>query len=375
MKPDLIRDLLEQAGITVNGPHPWDMQVHDERLYARLWREKSLGLGEAYIDGWWDCERVDEMVFRLLRSGIGDKIRGNLRYMIRAVPWFLTNLQSKARARVIADQHYDLGNDLFFSFLDPYRQYSCGYFEGTEDLNQAQLNKLALICAKLNLTGGDHLLDIGCGWGGLARYAAERFGCQVTAVNISQEQLRAARDFCGGLPVRFRDCDYRAIDGQFDKIASVGMFEHVGWKNYRTFFKVAHRCLKERGLLLLHTIGCNTSGKGGDEPWVAKYIFPNGMLPSMAQIAQAAEGLFVIEDWHSLGPHYDKTLMSWNVKFQQSWPCLQAQYDVRFKRMWEYYLLFFAGAFRSRTTQIWQLVMTRDGGATPQPPCRVTLGN
>ncbi len=323
------------------------------------------------MDGWWDCERVDEFIYRLLRSGIENNVRGNLGLLLRALPWLLLNLQSKARARIIADRHYNLGNDLFAAFLDPYMQYSCAFFEGTDDLEQAQLNKLEMICAKLDLAPGDHLLDIGCGWGGLAKYAAERYGCTVTGVNISKEQLAFARDFCKGLPVRFLDCDYRAIEGQFDKIVSVGMFEHVGSRNYRTYFDVVRRCLKPDGIFLLHTIGSNTSGRGGSEPWISKYIFLNSMLPSIAQIAKAAERGFVIEDWHNFGPHYDKTLMAWQARFQAAWPRLEGlKYDTRFKRMWDYYLLCCAAAFRVRHTQLWQVVMTRSGTGRPQPCCR-----
>ena len=226
-----------------------------------------------------------------------------------------------------------------------------------------------MICRKLNLNASDRVLDIGCGWGGLAKYAAERFGCRVTGVNISREQLRSAREFCQDLPVRFEDRDYRTIEGCFDKIVSVGMFEHVGRKNYRAFMRTVHRCLRDDGAFLLHTIGGNTSRTGCD-PWVTRYIFPNGMLPSTAQIARAAERLFVIEDWHNLGPHYDRTLMAWNANFQEAWPRLQAQYDARFKRMWEYYLLSCAGAFRARNIQIWQIAMTKYGAGTRQPVCR-----
>ncbi len=363
---DAIREMLGHAGITVNGSNPWDIQVKDERWYARVWREKSLGLGESYMDGWWDCRQTDEMIYRLLCADLEGKVRGDLRYLIRFLPAILFNLQSMARSRMIAARHYDLGNDLFFSFLDPYNQYSCGYFENSDDLAQAQQDKLALICAKLDLTAADHLLDIGCGWGGLAKYAAEHIGCTVTAVNISQEQLRYARDLCKGLPVHFEDCDYRAIEGRFNKIVSVGMFEHVGGKNYRSFMKVVHRCLKDHGMFLLHTIGGNMSRSGCD-PWITKYIFPNGMLPSITQIAKAVERLFVIEDLHNIGLHYDKTLMAWNRNFQQAWPELSRRYDARFKRMWEYYLLSCAGAFRARSIQVWQIVMTKCGIPTAQP--------
>lgn len=369
MTADAIREMIGYAGITVNGSNPWDIQVKDDRWYDRVWREKSLGLGESYMDGWWDCREPDEMICRLLRADLEGKVKGDLRCLIRLLPAILFNLQSRARARMIAERHYDLGNDLFFSFLDPYNQYSCGYFENTNDLAQAQEDKLALICAKLNLAGGDHLLDIGSGWGGLARYAAERIGCTVTAVNISKEQLRYSRDFCKGLPVHFEDRDYRTIKGRFDKIVSVGMFEHVGRKNYRSFMKAVHRCLKDDGIFLLHTIGGNKSRSGCD-PWITKYIFPNGMLPSIAQIAKAVERLFVIEDLHNIGLHYDKTLMAWNCRFQQAWPELKDRYDERFKRMWEYYLLSCAGAFRARSIQVWQILMTKCGVGTVQPGCR-----
>jgi len=357
MVSDMICELLGDAGITVNGSNPWDIHVHDDRWYARVWRSKSLGLGESYMDGWWDCRQLDEMICRLLRSGLEEKVRGSLRYLIRFLPSIFFNLQSRARCRMIAERHYDLGNDLFFSFLDPYNQYSSGYFEETDSLDEAQLKKLALICSKLNINARDHVLDIGCGWGGLAKYAAELYGCAVTGINISVEQLQYAQDFCQGLPVEFQDCDYRAIEGRYDKIVSVGMFEHVGRKNYRTFMKTVRRCLKDDGIFLLQTIGGNISRTGCD-PWITKYIFPNSMLPSTTQIARAVEGLFVIENWHNLGLHYDKTLMAWNDNFQQAWPRLQQKYDMRFKRLWEYYLLSSAGAFRAWNIQVWQIVMT-----------------
>jgi len=370
MVADTLRGLLKEAGIEIDGPNPWDIRLHDERWYGRVIRDRNLGLGESYMDDWWDCDRLDQMFHRLLLGGLEEKVRGNLRYLLRLLPGLLLNLQSPARSRIIADRHYDLGNDLFFSFLDSYRQYSCGYFHETDDLEEAQRKKMELICRKLNLKASDHLLDIGCGWGGLARYAAERVGCTVTAVNISEEQLRCAAEFCRGLPVRFENRDYRAINGRFDKIVSVGMFEHVGRKNYRTFMNVVRRSLKEKGIFLLHTIGGNVSRTGCD-PWITRYIFPNGMLPSTAQIARAAEQRFVIEDWHNLCPHYDRTLIAWNDNFQKAWPRFKTRYDKRFKRMWEYYLLSCAGAFRARNIQVWQIVMTPFGTDAPHPP-RVT---
>ncbi len=186
----------------------------------------------------------------------------------------------------------------------------------------------------------------------------------MTGVNISGEQIRYAKDFCKGLPIKILEQDYRDIQGTFDKIVSVGMFEHVGVKNYRKFIQVAHRCLSKDGIFLLHTIGSNESKIKAD-PWITKYIFPNGVLPSIAQISKAAEGLFVIEDLHNLGPHYDKTLMAWNNNFQSAWHKLKTRFGDRFKRMWEYYLLSCAGAFRARDIQLWQIVFTKYGTIQP----------
>ncbi len=364
---EMIEQLLSETGVRVNGPDPWDIQVRDERFYTRLLKEGSLGLGEAYMEGWWDCLRIDEFICRLLKGNLEKKIKGNLRSLFFYLSARIFNLQSPSRAGIIARKHYDLGNDLFFSFLDPDNQYSCAYFQGTDDLAEAQQKKLDLICRKIDLQRQDHLLDIGCGWGGLARYAADHYGCSVTAVNISEEQIRYARELCKNLPVKILREDYRQIQGSFDKIVSVGMFEHVGKKNYGTFMRVAHRCLKEGGIFLLHTIGGNASRVNCD-PWINRYIFPNGMLPSIAQIGRAAERLFVIEDIHNLGTHYEKTLMSWNDRFQKAWTRLAGRYDKIFKRMWEYYLLAYAGAFRARHIQIWQIVMTKPGAG--QPVCR-----
>jgi cyclopropane-fatty-acyl-phospholipid synthase len=363
----IMEPLLSETGVRIDGPDPWDIQVRDERFYARVLKDGSLGLGEAYMEGWWDCLRIDEFICRLLRGNLEKKIRGNLRTLLFNLADLIFNRQSPSRADIIARRHYDLGNDLFFSFLDPCNQYSCAYFEGTDDLAEAQRKKLGLICRKIDLQPGDRVLDIGGGWGGFARYAAERYGCAVTAVNISEEQIRYAREYCKDLPVEIRREDYRQIRGSFDKIISVGMFEHVGKKNYRTFMNVVHNCLKEGGIFLLHTIGSNVSEVNFD-PWINRYIFPNGVLPSIAQIGRAAEGLFVIEDIHNLGPHYEKTLLSWNDRFQKAWTGLAGRYDRIFKRMWEYYLLSCAGAFRARYIQVWQIVMTGEGAV--QPACR-----
>ncbi len=363
----IIEQFLAEAGIRINGPNMWDIQVLDERFYARVLKSGSLGLGEAYMEGWWNCARIDAFICRLLKARLDERISRNLRTFLSYLSARLFNLQSVARAGIVARRHYDLGDDLFFSFLDPYNQYSCGYFLGTDDLAEAQRKKLELICRKVALKRGDHVLDIGCGWGGFARYAAEHYGCTVTAVNISEKQVQYAREYCENLPVTILQEDYRTVRGIFDKIVSIGMFEHVGWKNYRAFMEVVHHCLKENGIFLLHTIGGNASSKDCD-PWIKRYIFPNGVLPSIVQISKAAEDLFSVEDIHNLAPHYYKTLLSWNERFQGAWSRLAEKYDHVFKRMWEYYLLSCAGAFRARHIQVWQIILTKEGAI--QPLCR-----
>jgi cyclopropane-fatty-acyl-phospholipid synthase len=363
----LIEELLTTTGIAINGRNPWDILVKDDRTFSLIFQDKNLGLGESYVAGWWDCQRLDEFFCRILKARLDEKIKTSYKFLLHTLSASLLNMQSKKRARMVAECHYDLDNDLFTSFLDAYNQYSCAYFDKTADLADAQVKKMELICKKLNLQRNDHVLDIGCGWGGLARFMAERYGCTVTAINISQEQIQYARDFCKNLPVRILRCDYRDLQGQYDKIVSVGMFEHVGQKNYKPFMRAVQRCLKTNGIFLLHTIGGNESDVQCD-PWINKYIFPNGMLPSVAQLSKAIEGLFVMEDLHNLAPHYEKTLLAWHENFQKAWVTLRHKYDDKFRRMWEYYLLSCAGSFRARHIQLWQIVLTPYG--VPQPPCR-----
>jgi cyclopropane-fatty-acyl-phospholipid synthase len=244
--------------------------------------------------------------------------------------------------------------------LDKRMNYSCGYWDKAQTLDEAQVDKLDLICRKLCLQPGMTVLDIGCGWGGLARYAAEKYGARVYGITVSAEQVKFARQYCRGLDVDIELQDYRALQQPFDRIVSVGMFEHVGSRNYRTFMKVVRRCLKPQGLFLLHTIAGNTSVHATD-PWISRYIFPNSMLPSARQIAAAAEGQLVIEDWHSFGQYYDPTLMAWHRNFTAKWNAIQDLYDETFYRMWTYYLLACAGSFRARRNQLWQIVFSRNG--------------
>lgn len=356
----LAQSVLALADIKINGPRPWDIIVHNENLYSRILSEGSLGLGESYMDGWWDVAALDQFFYKILHARLDTKWPKNLYSALAVLKAKVINMQSKARAFQVGEQHYDLGNDLYSKMLDSRMLYSCAYWKNADCLEKAQEHKLDLICQKLQLKPGMKVLDIGCGWGGLAKHAAEKYGAQVVGVTISKEQAAHAQKLTLGLPVDIRLQDYRDVNELFDRIVSVGMFEHVGYKNYATFMQIAHRLLKDDGLMLLHTIGSNGSQSTGDE-WLNKYIFTNGMLPSVKQIASSIEGFFVMEDWHNFGADYDKTLMAWFANFEKHWPSLKAHYSDRFYRMWKYYLLSCAGMFRARTTQLWQVVLSKKG--------------
>jgi cyclopropane-fatty-acyl-phospholipid synthase len=362
--PEILTRLLGKADVTIDGDRGWDIRVYDPEVYKRVFSSWSLGLGESYMDGQWDCEQLDELFTRLLRTDIDSAAVGiaKFRLVFEHLRHRLFNLQSSDRAFQVGERHYDAGNDVFEAMLDSRMIYSCGYWENATNLEQAQFDKLDMICRKLKLRAGETLLDIGCGWGGLARFAAERYGVHVTGVTVSKEQLALAQERCKGLPIRLILQDYRELQGRFDKIVSVGMFEHVGLKNYETYFDTAKRLLAPEGLFLLHSIGRASTSQGTD-PWIDKYIFPNGKLPSAKEIAEAIEGRFIIEDWHNFGQDYDRTLMAWWDRFNEAWPRLQSRYNRRFYLMWKYYLLCCAGFFRSRQGQLWQLVLTHDGRA------------
>jgi len=356
-----VTELLESIDVKINGSRPYDIQVNNEDFYARVLSGGTLAFGESYMDGRWDCDALDQLSTRLLSGRLDRRVKNTNPAVLFTFLWaYLFNAQSKSRAYEVGEKHYDIGNDLFSLMLDKRMNYSCGYWRNAQDLNQAQEDKLDLICRKMHLEPGKTVLEIGCGWGGFAKYAAEIYGVTVHGVTISKEQFQYAKESCKDLDVSFELKDYRELNGQYDCVVSVGMFEHVGYKNYLDYMKVVHRCLKDDGLFLLHTIGRNNSGKR-TEPWINKYIFPNGMTPSAKQISSAVEGLFVIEDWHCFGLDYDKTLMAWYTNFQENLDKLDSSYDERFQRMWRYYLLGCAGTFRARRNQLWQLVMSKSG--------------
>lgn len=364
-----LQDLAAQADIRFDGARPWDFQIHDERFYGRVLAGGSLGAGESYVDGWWDCADLEELFFRILVRDIDERIRVSVRAASAYVLASLVNLQSRRGAKKVAREHYDLGNDLFQAFLDPAMQYSCAYFNDTEDLATAQQRKMDLIARKLAVRPGDRVLDIGCGWGGLAKFLAERYGCSVTGVTIAERQVAFARELCRGLPVEILLCDYRDVRGTFDKVVSVGMLEHVGEKNYRTFMELVRSVLAPDGLFLLHTIGKSVRSEQGD-PWVSRYIFPHSMIPSVSHIGDAAAGLFVMEDWHNMSADYAKTLRCWKANFDRNWDHIRERYGERFRRMWSYYLSCSAATFRARRSQLWQIVFSPRGVPGGYVPAR-----
>jgi len=361
------RALLELAGITVGGSAPHDIVVHDRRVYARVLRDGSLGLGEAYLEGWWDSPCVDETLARILAAGLAERVGTSWRAVVGVLAARIVNLQSRRRAPQVAKQHYDIGNDLYQAMLDRRLVYTCGYWRQARDLDEAQEAKLDLICRKLRLDPGMRLLDLGCGFGGLGKYAAEKYGVRVTGLTLSRQQLELGRKLCAGLPVELHLQDYRDATGTYDRVVSVGILEHVGVRNHRTYMAVVDRCLAPGGISLFHTVTNPISDISGD-PWVTRYIFPNHTAPSIAQLARAMEGFFLLDDLHAIGSDYDRTLMAWHRNFVRAWPRLKANYSERFYRMWTYYLLMCAAAFRTRSFQLFQAVMTRRD--TPQPDCR-----
>ncbi|WP_148255092.1 cyclopropane fatty acyl phospholipid synthase [Aidingimonas lacisalsi] len=354
----VVEQLIDGSGIELNGDRPWDIRVTHPDFFSRVLHQGTLGLGESYMDGWWECDSIDEFAHRLLRHGLGERARTPSKRLLYRLQTGFFNLQSKARAYMVGEAHYDLGNDLFERMLDPTMCYSCGYWHTADTLHEAQVAKLDLAARKLDLQPGMRVLDIGCGWGSFAEHAARNYGVEVTGITISREQAAFGEEKCQGLPVDIRLMDYRDLQGSYDRIVSIGMFEHVGHRNYRTYFDTVERLLDPDGLFLLHTIGSNTSEISAD-PWINKYIFPNGILPSIEHIAKTTEGRLLMEDWQNFGPDYDRTLMAWLENFDTYWPEIADRYNERTRRMFRYYLSVCAGAFRARNLQLWQVVYSK----------------
>ncbi len=361
------QELLDIVGIKINGDKPWDIKVHNEKAYERVLKGGTLAFGETYMDGWWSADRLDLMFEKVFQSDLEDKINKftMLPFVLKSV---LLNMQKGEKAEKVAKQHYDIGNELYTKMLDKRLAYSCAMWDKfcdlppAKNLDEAQEHKLDMICKKTGLKKGDRILDIGCGWGSFIFYAAEKYGAECVGITLSKEQYEYVKSHKGDLSVEVYLKDYRDINEKFDHIISIGMFEHVGYKNYRQYMKIVDKNLKKDGFFLLHTIGTNITSKVND-PWIDKYIFPNSKLPSPTQITDASEDVLIIEDWHNIGMNYYYTLMEWYKRFKEAWPELKERYpqkyDDRFYRMWEFYLLSSAARFKTRRAQVWQIVFSK----------------
>ena len=360
-----VRDLLAEADVRINGSRPCDVIVNDERLFRRLIIDGTMGLGDAYVDGWWDCAAIDDFFDRILTADVPARVgRLDWRTLFDAVMQRVVNRQSLARAQRNGERHYDIGNDLFGAMLDRRMAYTCAYWRDAQTLDEAQQDKLDLVCRKIDVRPGQRILDAGCGWGAFAQFAAEQYEARIIGVTVSGQQVKLARQRCEGLPVEIRLQDYRQVDHRFDHVVSIGMLEHVGPKNYRTCLEKFHECLNDYGLCLIHTMGARTSfpnAKDIEAMWMTRRIFPGLVLPSMKHFGAAIDGLFVVEDVQNFGADYDHTCMAWFANFDAAWPKLRDRYGPRFYRMWKYYLLSAAGAFRSRKYQLWQFVLSKRG--------------
>lgn len=358
-----VEELLQQADIKLGGTRPQDITIHNKALYGRVLKDRELGVGESYMDGWWDAPQLDVFITRLITTDIASKVKLSPSIVASGAASLIaasvSNRQSIKRAKKNAEHHYNIGNDLYELMLDTRMIYSCGYWKGARTLDQAQENKLDLICRKLQLKKGMTLLDIGCGWGGFSEFAARNYGVKVTGISPAAEQVKKAKERTKGLNVTILQKDYRHMTGKFDRIVSIGMLEHVGLKNYGPFFEKCNELLKPGGMMLHHTIGSNTPQDFSSFQWIDKYIFPGGYVPTMSELLTPAQKYFSIEDVQNFGPDYDKTLMAWHKNFVKNYPKIKDKYDERFYRMWEYYLLMCAAGFRTRNTHLWQFVMTR----------------
>lgn len=356
--------MLAPLDIRLDGDRPFDVRITSDAFYTRALAGGLTGIRDAYVDRLWDADRLDELTYRVMSHDLALPYADRLSLAWAATIGRLRNLQTRTRSLAVR-RHYDLGDDLFRAMLDKRMNYSCAYWHEAADLDAAQEAKLDLVCRKLGLRRGMQVLDVGCGWGGFVKFAAERYGVTALGVTLSRDQARLAGEMCRGLPVEIKVEDYRDLASagrRYDAIVSIGMFEHVGYKNYRTFMETMRHCLNPNGLFLLHTIGGNASRVSFDQ-WMSENIFPNAMLPSIKQIAEAAEGLFVMEDWHNFGADYDQTLMAWYENFDRAWPKLREKYGERFYRVWKCYLLTCAGSFRARENQLWQVVFSPRGKA------------
>ena len=360
-----VTSLFASAGIGIDGGGSVAIHVNDPRFYAAVLRDGELGMGESYMDGWWDCDAIDELATRFIASGLLKQAYRSPGVVFYALMARLARVGSRERAFDVGRRHYDLGNDLFEAMLDRRMIYSCAYWPDAATLEEAQDAKLDLVCRKLGLKPGQRILDLGCGWGGFASYAAERYGVSVMGVTVSREQAEFAQRRVARLPVEIRLCDYRDITGEFDHVVSIAMIEAVGLRYLETFFATVARTLRPGGRFLLHGFFANEPLGPQHARWLDRYIFPGGAAPTLWQVLKAAQGRLAVEALQRLDG-YDRTIGEWERRFLAAWPALSKRYDERFYRMWRFYLGISRGIFRARLCHVWHIVFSHElpGGAT-----------
>ena len=355
-----VQDFLQQADIRVDGSRPWDIKICHPDFFKCIMQQGLLGLGESYMDGWWECERVDILIYKFLTGRLDEYLPIHLHNILNLFSAKLLSLKPDHVSLTSGNKEHEIGYDIFAVMLDNYMQYSCGLWREGTSLDEAQTAKLQMICEKLQLSPGMRILDLGCGWGGTAEYMARHYGVYVEGITDSTEQQKVAQARCRDLDVTimlgdFHDC----IDDQFDRIISLGTLQNIELRNYQAFFKRIANSLNPDGRCLLQSIGkdqfVNHVGL-----WINKYIFPRGCLPSEEQIVRSTQPYLHIEDWINLGGDYDKTFMSWEKRINDAWPELKDNYSPRFKRMLDYYLCSCAGFLRAKKLNMWQMVFSRN---------------
>jgi cyclopropane-fatty-acyl-phospholipid synthase len=360
-----IKGLLLKAGITIGGNKPYDIHVHNEAFYDLVMTSGSLGLGESYIEKYWDCAQIDEFINRIIRADLSSEVGKDFKSLARIILAKVKNYQKASQSASDISEHYDIGDGWYESFLDNRMVYTCGYWKNATNLDEAQEAKLNLSCRKEKIEDGMHILDIGSGWGSYAKYVLENFkNVTVTGISNCKTHVQYATNTCKAYKnrVEFQLHDWGKIAGKYDAIASFGMFEHVGPKNYRRFMKKVYNSLSsDESLFLLHCISSNTATTSTD-PYIQKRIFPGTVIPSVAGISKATDGLLKLEDWHLFGQDYDTTLMAWHNNFVKNFPELFkiGKFNERNFRKQVYYFCMCAGSFRANKNDLSQIVFSKN---------------
>jgi cyclopropane-fatty-acyl-phospholipid synthase len=362
----LVDSRLNKAGIKINGPNPWDPEVDADHLSSFnrqvVW-QGMLGLGNSFLDGEWKCADLSTFFFKAIQAGLLQDSKMSLPYLWKWIRDTFTNPQNRPHAaKNIAEHYSDADKEgLVLGMTDPkWNQYTCGFYADptnpVEGLQAAQDRKLRVIFDKLRLEAGDTLLDVGMGWGGLLACAQQERCCRGMGVTLARNQLEYAEQHHG---VQGLCTDYRSVNWPANRITAVGILEHIGPKNHRAFMEAIYRNLTADGIHLLHFFGRPAHNVGLLDPWTDQYIFPGLTCPTLVEVLRAADGLLELQHQEQFGFHYDPTLMAWYENFVAFAKTIGLDPDDRLYRMWKYYLLSCAGAFRAGEVKLYQLVFTK----------------